>query len=201
MYTYLDEAVYFSIRTKKDLNIFKDYISFLDRIGELSYDENAIAGTIAHKFLKEMESTSMSKLYKMPLLLAFYNNGDLKLEINEDDIYESFREFYSHGSNAIDLLRDNNTRNYKDWGKKEYVNLARRNPMHFLMRSSPEFFHEADDKFFLTPALEEYIDNPAFVRHFKDIIDYKTRRFYKDRLDKKQDSIERMFGSEREDVY
>lgn len=187
MYTYLDETVYSAIRAKKDINIFKDYISFLDKIGELSSDEKALVGTKAHEFLKEMESTSMSKLYKMPLLLAFYNDGEIKLEINEDDIYGSFKEFYSHGSNAIDLLKDNNTRNYKDWGKKEYVNLARRNPMHFFMRSSSAFFYEASDKFFLTSELEAFINNPAFIRHFKDIIDYKTRRFYKERLENKLD--------------
>ncbi len=183
MYTYLDEVVYLTIRTRRELNIFRDYISFLERIDELSYDEKALVDTIAHKFLKEMENTNMSKLYKMPLLLAFYNTGNIKMEINEDDIYESFKEFYSHGSNAIDLLKHDNTRNYKDWGKREYVSLARRNPMKYFMHSSPDFFYEVDNKFCLTPKLKEFIENLTFIRHFKDIIDYKTRRFYKERLE------------------
>jgi superfamily II DNA or RNA helicase len=105
MYTYIDEAVYHAICTKKDMNIFTDFISFLNKIDESEDNEKVLIDTVAHEFLKEMESTKMSKLYKMPLLLAFYNNGNIKLEINDDDIYESFKEFYSHGSNAIDLLR------------------------------------------------------------------------------------------------
>ncbi len=183
MYTYLDEAIYSMIRTKKELNIFRDYISFLDKTGESSEDEKRLAGTKAHDFLKEMESTGMSKLYKMPLLLAFYNNGHIRLGISEDDIYESFRDFYSKSSNAIDLHRDNNTKGYKDWGKREYVNLARKNPMHFFKQSSPGFFYEKGSEFFLSPSLGEFIDNPAFVVHFKDIIDYRTRKFYKERLE------------------
>lgn len=198
MYTYLDETIYNAIRSKKELNIFEDFILFLNKIDEAEDDEKALIGTVAHEFLKEMESTKMSKLYKMPLLLAFYNNGNIRLEINEDDTYESFKEFYSNGSNSIDLLRDKNTRNYKDWGKREYVNLASRNPMHFFMHSSSKFFYEADNKFYLSPVLEKFISNPAFVRHFKDIIDYKTRRFYKERLESRLADIEKMIGVESE---
>jgi hypothetical protein len=139
----------------------------------------------------------MSKLYKMPLLLAFYNNGDMKLEIDEDDIYQSFKEFYSHGSNAVDLLKDNSTRNYKDWGKKEYVQLARRNPMHFFMRSAPGFFYESGGKFSLTPELGIFTNNPVFLMHFKDIIDYKTRRFYKERLENKLDDIYKLVENQK----
>lgn len=189
MYTYLDESVYFAIRTKKDLNIFRDYLSFLDKIGELSENERELIGTKAHEFLREIENTGMTKMYKIPLLLAFYNNGKIKLTINEENIYESFKEFYSHGSNAVDLLKDSSTRNYREWGKKEYVNLARRNPIHFLMQSSPDYFYKESNRFCLVPALEKYISNPAFVRHFKDIIDYKTRRFYKERLEKRLEEI------------
>ncbi|HHW00192.1 MAG TPA: DEAD/DEAH box helicase family protein [Clostridiaceae bacterium] len=192
MYTYMDEGIYIAIRTKKDLNIFKDYISFLEKIGELSEDEQALLRTKAHEFLKEIENTSMTKMYKIPILLAFYNNGQMKLKIDEDDIYESFKEFYSNPSNAIDMLRDKSSMNYKSWGKKEFVSLAKRNPMKFLMQSSGEFFYEDNNsRFCLAPELEEFIHNPAFIKHYKDIIDYRTRRFYRERLESKYTEIER----------
>lgn len=197
-YTYLDEGLYSAIRTKKDLNIFRDYISFLDKIGELSEDEKALKGTKAHEFHKVLENTRMTKMYKLPLLLAFYNNGKMKLTIDENDIYESFKEFYSHGSNAVDLLKDSSTRNYKNWGKKEYVTLARKNPIHFLMQSSPDFFHEEDNRFCITSALEDYVSNPAFIRHYKDIIDYRTRKFYKERHEKKFANNEETIIAENE---
>lgn len=186
MYTYMDERLYSAIRSRNNMNIFRDYLSFLDKIDELNEDEKILIGTKAHEFIKEIENTKMSKLYKMPILLAFYNNGNVKLAVNDEDIYKSFKEFYSHGSNAVDMLRDSTTSNYKDWGKQEFVSLAKRNPLKFLKQSSSDFFYEKDDKFCLTPDLQKYIDNEVFIRHFKDVIEYRTRRFYKERLEKKQ---------------
>jgi len=185
MYTYMDESIYASVRIKKELNVFSDYISFLGKINEQTDDEKLLIGTIAHEFLKAIEKTSMAKMYKMPVLLAFYNNGNMKLAIDDEDVYKSFKEFYSHGSNAVDMLKDKNTHNYREWGMKEYVHLARKNPIHFLQHSSPKFFSENGDKFSLNTELKKYLSIPAFVEHFKDIIDYTTRRFYKERLEKR----------------
>lgn len=184
MYTFMDEGIYNTITTKKDMNIFKDYISFLDRIGELSEDERQIIGTIAHKFIIDIENMAMSKLYKIPILLAFYNNGDIRLCIDEENIYESFRLFYSYASNSIDLIKDKSTKNFRNWGKKEYIKLARKNPMYFLMQSSSNFFYEENNRFYINKELNKYIGNRAFIAHFKDVIDYRTRKFYKDRLEK-----------------
>jgi hypothetical protein len=195
MYTYMDEAIYSSIHTRRELNVFRDYLSFLGKMGEQTDDEKALMGTTAHEFLKAMEKTNMTKMYKMPILLAFYNSGSMKLEIDEDDIYKSFEEFYSRGSNAVDMLKDKITMNFREWGKKEYVKLAHDNPIHFLKESSKEFFCEEGERFCINPELGKYIANPAFAEHFKDIIDYRARRFYKERLEKKWGSL--LKGSDR----
>jgi len=184
MFVHMDETVFETIRSKKELNIFRDYLSFLNDIGQATVEEKELMGTIGHEFLKTIENTAMSKTYKMPVFLAFYNGGTMKPAINEDDLYQSFKAFYEKGSNLIDLLRDKSTANALNWGKKEYVSLANKNPVKFLSQSAGEFFIKKDDLFCLTPELKDYISNPVFVRHFKDIIDYRTKRFYKERLEK-----------------
>lgn len=185
MYTYMDENLYAALRNITNLNIFKDYLSFLDRLKEIDDDEKALLGSLGHKFLKVIENTRMSKLYKIPILLAFYNCGDMKLSINDDDIYRSFKSFYSVASNAIDMKKDQSTANFENWGKHEYVSLARNNPIHFLLQTHSEFFYENEGSFCLIQELDAYIRKPAFVKHFKDIIDYRTRKFYKERLEKR----------------
>ena len=45
----------------------------------------------------------MTKSYKMPVLLAFYNNGNVKTQIDEDDIYRGHKEFYYTANNWKDL--------------------------------------------------------------------------------------------------
>lgn len=185
VYTYLDEYVYLSMKRKRERNIFRDYLSYLDSIGELTVEESTLIGTIAHKFLIEIENTNMSKLYKMPVLYAFYNKSEIKLSIDDDDLYRSFVEFYSHGTNTVDLKKDHSTSNFREWGKKEYVSLARRNPVHFLQKSSPEFFYLKNNLVCLTDQLQTFVRNAAFLKHFKDILDFKARRFYKERLENK----------------
>ncbi|WP_373483829.1 DEAD/DEAH box helicase family protein [Acetobacterium sp.] len=184
LYVHLDEAIYHTIRSKKELNPFRDYLSFLDAIGQTTADEKALLGTPGHAFLTTIENTAMSKTYKMPVLLAFYNGGQMKSAIDDEDLYQSFKAFYEKGSNRVDLLRDKSTAQAMSWGQKEYVSLARRNPVHFLAQSAGEFFYLDGNRFCLAPELGAFVTNPDFIEHFKDIIDYRTKRFYKERLEK-----------------
>lgn len=59
----------------------------------------------------------MSKSYKIPLLWAVYNNGNIKIKIDEDDIYNSFKN-----SIAIKKMQKTykvkSTQGYENWGKK-----------------------------------------------------------------------------------
>ena len=72
-------------------------MEFLNNINELNEEESVLYNTRAREFINMIETTSMSKTYKMPVLLAFYNNGDIKMDIDEDDVYKSFYEFYHQG--------------------------------------------------------------------------------------------------------
>jgi hypothetical protein len=124
LFTYMDDNLYANIRAKSSINIFNDYLSFLRSIDELQEDEKKIINTVAHEFIKKLETTQMTQTYKMPLLLAFYNAGNMRLKLSGEDIYESFRNFYNNGSNAVDLLRNKSTKNCKSFGEKEYLNIA-----------------------------------------------------------------------------
>ncbi|WP_027308515.1 DEAD/DEAH box helicase family protein [Caloramator sp. ALD01] len=181
-YKYIDDAIYSNMKKASKINILNDYIEFLHKNNELDEDEEKIYGTLAHKFINFIEKTSMSKSYKMPVLLAFYNQGNIKFKLSEDDIYNSFREFYSNPSNAVDMLKDKGTANYKSWGKKEYLKLSRENPEKFLAKTNPEFFYRDGEYFCLVDDLNVYLDNKAFIKHFKDAVDYRTIRYYKERF-------------------
>jgi superfamily II DNA or RNA helicase len=188
MFTYIDSCIYDNIKGKKDLNIFNDYMSFLNSLGELDEEENKLIGTKAFKFIKTMETTGMTRTYKMPLLLAFYNNGEMKLKLNDEDIYSSFKDFYDEGSNAIDLLRDKSSENFRNWTKKDYRKKAE-NPKNAFMKTAKEFFYKDNEYYCLTEELEPYVNNEMFLKHFKDVIDFRTRKFYKERLEKNYEKL------------
>ncbi|MBZ9607271.1 DEAD/DEAH box helicase family protein [Clostridium estertheticum] len=183
MYTYMDDDLYNVIRSRVELNIFNDYLGFLNKINDISDEEKLFLKTVAYGFLNNVEKTSMTKTYKMPLLLAFYNNGNINLKIDEESIFQSFRNFYDKPSNVVDLLRHDSSKNFKNFSKKDYLRIAE-NPIKAFLNSAKDFFYRDKSYFCLKDDLGEFIENPEFIAHFKDIIDYRTRRFYKERLEK-----------------
>ena len=120
----------------------------------------------------------------MPILLAFYNNGDIKSEITDRDVYESMYDFYSNPSNAVDMLKDKKTENYETWDENDYLKLAKRNPIRNLAKTHSEFFKIKDNSALaLSDDLKYYINLETFKKHFKDIIEYRTVTYYKSRFE------------------
>lgn len=184
LFTYMDETIYLNLKSKAKINPFKNYLNFLKNQNDLNDEEIAWLDTPAANFINMIEKTSMSKTYKLPTILAFIKNERLELKINDEDLYESFKDFYSHGSNAVDLLRDKSTQNFKQWKKAEFVKLARKNPVHFLCQSESEFFTQDSEHVYLNLSLVPYQQNQLFIEHVNDAIEFRKQEFYKNRLEK-----------------
>lgn len=118
----------------------------------------------------------------MPIVLAFYNKGNVKMKIIEEDIYKSFYDFYNQGSNKVDILKDKSTKNFETWDKNKYIDLAKKNPIKFLLKTHGDFFIEKEGyALALRKDLEEIIKNDAFNKHIKDAIDLRVKTYYKHR--------------------
>jgi superfamily II DNA or RNA helicase/HKD family nuclease len=185
-FTYMDGDIYEGMRRQSKYNVFRNYLRFLEEIKELSSAEENLIGTAAESFINMIELTSMTKTYKMPLFMAFCNEGNLKLRISDEDIYRSFRDFYSHGSNSVDLRNQKSTEGFRAWGKKEWVWLAKSNPVHFLAKTHGDFFTIDGDDFCITDKLEPFSNNEAFMANFRDAIQLRTREYYKNRYERRQ---------------
>ena len=105
------------------------------------------------------------------------------MELDKSYIAKSFRNFYSYGSNGIDIKKHKSTKDYKTWNDDKYYKLAKDNPINALCKTHGEFFNFENDKFYLSKSLESYINNEEFLAHFKDIIDFRTVEYYKMRFD------------------
>lgn len=186
--TYMDDEVYQNIRSKnKSMNPFSNYLEYIKENDELSYNENILYNSRGREFINMIETTAMSKTYKMPILLAFYNNGKVKMEISEDDIYKSFYDFYRKGSNRVDMLKDKSTKDFITWDKKKYISLAKNNPVKFLLKTHSDFFKLKENcSMALQDDLKELINNKAFVEHMKDAIEFRVESYYKNRFFNKE---------------
>lgn len=187
-FTNMEDYIYENIRSRANFNPFNNYMEFLYINEELNDKEKLLYNSRAREFINMIETTSMSKTYKMPVLLAFYNEGDFKPEIDEEDIYKAFKEFYDKGSNGVDMLQHKSTKDYREWGKKEYVKLAEDNPIKYLVKTHGDFFKTTSRSLIaLQEDLKEFIKDEDFKRHFKDAIDLRTIVYYKTRFMNKED--------------
>lgn len=182
LFNNMDDSLYSSIKSNSKLNFFKDYLEFLNEHDELTEDEKVLYNSIGHDFIKMIENTSMSKTYKIPVIYAFYNHGNVKMAIDEDDIYEAFYEFYNKASNKVDMLRDKSTSNFEKWNKDDYVKLAKKNPVKFLLKSESQCFKEKDGYILaLYDEMKEIIESKAFKEQMIDALECRTKRYYDSR--------------------
>ena len=122
--------------------------------------------------------------YLDTLVRGVYAKSDLKAGhvLSDDDVYRSMKEFYEVKSNGADMLKDKSSKDYQTWTKKEYVKLATKNPIKYLNKTHGEFFIKKDNcALSLRDDLKKYITLETFKNHFKDIIEYRTIEYYRNR--------------------
>ena len=138
--------------------------------------------TRGYDFIKMIETTSMSKSYKIPVFLAFYNNGKIKMILEEKDIYKNFYEFYHRGTNKVDMLRHKSTKDFESWKQKEYVKLAKDNPIKFLIKTNGDFFKKTHDGLIaMFDEMQDIIKNEIFIEQMADAIKCRENKYYSER--------------------
>ena len=182
LFTYMDDDIYqFTISHPKD-NVFKDYLGFLRETGEINEAENFLVDGIAKEFLNVLETTNMTKVYKMPVLMAFYNNGDMRLDVTDEQLFVSWKTFFDQNGNWKDLDKNMSYEKYKSISDKAHLKKILTMPVHFLQESGKGFFVQRDGfAISLKSELERYIGNPTFVEQVKDIVEYRVMDYYRRR--------------------
>lgn len=183
LFTYMDDDVYQLAMQHSKENPFKRYLDYKKELDELSEDESAFLQDInGRDFIHLIETTNMTKVYKMPVLMAFYNHGDIRMEVTEQQLLASWKEFFSTGTNWKDLDKDMTYEKYMAISDKEHINKILKMPVHFLQLSGSGFFVRRDGcALALSEKLQDVIDNPVFVDQMRDVIRYRTMDYYQRR--------------------
>lgn len=182
LFTYMDDEVYQMAIGHAADNPFKRYLDFLYDMNELTIEEETLHGGIGREFISLIENTNMSKVYKMPVLMAFYNHGNVRMPVTEEDLLISWKEFFNTGTNWKDLDKGITYHDFLAISDKEHVKKIMQMPVHFLLKSGNGFFVErAGAALALRDDLQEIIANPAFVEHMKDAIEYRAMDYYQRR--------------------
>ena len=114
--------------------------------------------------------------------MAFYNHGNVRMPVTEEDLLISWKEFFNTGTNWKDLDKGITYHDFLAISDKEHVKKIMQMPVHFLLKSGNGFFVEkAGAALALRDDLQEIIVDPAFVEHMKDTIEYRTMDYYQRR--------------------
>lgn len=186
LFTYMDDDIYrVAIAHSKD-NPFKRYLDFRNELGELTEEENLLYSGIGREFINLIENTNMSKVYKMPVLMAFYNHGNIRSQVSEEELLDSWKEFFSTGTNWKDLDTGITYEKYCSISDKEHIKKILQMPVHFLQESGKGFFVKKEGTALaLKEDLADVILQPAFGEQMKDVIEYRAMDYYRRRYEEK----------------
>ena len=187
LFTYMDDDIYRVAITHSKDNPFKRYLDFRKELGELSEGENILYSGIGREFINLIENTNMSKVYKMPVLMAFYNHGNVRSQVSEEELLDSWKEFFSTGTNWKDLDTGITYEKYCSISDKEHIKKILQMPVHFLQESGKGFFIKKEGTALaLKEDLTDVILQPAFGEQMKDVIEYRAMDYYRRRYEEKR---------------
>ncbi len=186
LFTYMDDDIYQYCMKHAKENPFRRYMEFLNEMHELSVDEEVVYSGIGREFLSLIETTDMQKVYKMPILYSFYNDGDIRLAVKDEDVLAAWKKFFDNGTNWKDLSADASYADYRVMTDKQHLSKAKSMPIKFLKASGKGFFIEKDGyAIAIRDDLDDIIRNEAFRKHMKDILEYRTMDYYRRRYKEK----------------
>lgn len=189
LFTYMDDDVYRLAISHAADNPFKRYLDFLKNLDELMQEEESLYGGIGREFINLIENTNMSKVYKMPVLMAFYNHGNVRMEVSEAELLDSWKEFFNTSTNWKDLDKGITYQDYLAISDKEHVKKIMQMPVHFLLKSGNGFFVEKDGAALaLSENLRGVVGDPMFAEHMRDAIEYRAMDYYQRRYQEKNDA-------------
>ncbi|HBI62366.1 MAG TPA: NgoFVII family restriction endonuclease [Lachnospiraceae bacterium] len=186
LFTYMDDTVYQYCMKHAKNNPFRRYMEFLHELQELSVDEEKLYSGIGREFLSLIETTDMQKVYKMPILYSFYNGGDIRLAVKEEEVLAAWKTFFDTGTNWRDFAENISYTEYRAMTDRQHLSKAKNMPIKFLKVSGKGFFIEKEGyAIAIRDDLEEVIKNESFKNHMKDILEYRTMEYYRRRYEGK----------------
>ncbi|MFI3211432.1 MAG: DEAD/DEAH box helicase family protein [Peptostreptococcaceae bacterium] len=175
----MNDELYLKIKKSATNNIFKDYVNFLYDLNLISVD--SFKDSLGHEFIKFIENTSMSKSYKIALFKCFFKEGNIKSSVSNYEIYQTFKAYYLVATNKVDMIQHKETKDFKTWEENKFVSLARNKPLKYLLKST-EFFRADEENIYLSNELKEYLNNEFFIENVLDAIEFRSKKYYKDRF-------------------
>lgn len=180
----MDDKYYILCKSNAGISPFKNYLKYLHDREYLTEDEKVLYNGIGRELINFIESTSMSKVYKMPVLLALYNGGQVRMELGEKELLTEWKKFFKRDGNYRDLLGKyvKSREDVLRMSDKEHLTKIKNMPCKYLIKSGKGIFEKRVGSIIaLHKDFADVIKNPEFVRQMKDAIEYRALDYYRNR--------------------
>lgn len=177
--SYLELHLYGSAESKEYKQEFRSYAGFLQWAEELTFEEKEVYEKYK-SWMEEVESTSMSKSYKMVVLLAMLERGidNWHLPITPEEAAPFFKEYYKQKKYrmTIEFSKEKSKGAWLDDDNK-LINQIKTMPMTKWSGSSKGLVEFADNEFKLT--FEVNKEHQEILHRFtKEICEYRLHEYF-----------------------
>lgn len=184
LFTYMEDEVYRYCQKHTKENPFHGYLEFLAEMEELSEEGKILYDSIGREFIALIETTNMQKVYKMPVLYSIYNHGNIRMDVTDEQVLQSWKEFFDTGTNWKDFAEDITFEDYKKITDKQHLKKAKNMPIHYLKASGKGFFVDKDGyAIAVHEEMRDVIGMEAFAEQMRDVLEYRTVEYYRRRYE------------------
>ena len=169
-------------KLKKSGNPLRNYFAWLHDHGFLNDREAVLYDSSARDIIHTLETTNMSRLYKMPVLMAFIDGKTVRDHADDSRILEIWKQFFAVNENWKDLSGIRSLEEYRKIPDKEHLSNIRKNPVHFLNKSSKGVFvSDGNGGLMLGEEYRQFLQDPELRKQWEDIISYRTLEYLRNR--------------------
>lgn len=180
-FTQLSMLEYQNIKSHPESNPFKNFIKFLKHI-EANYQSDLTLEQL--EFINEIETTSMTRLYKIPVLSTLVSANKLVRAVELTTIQQSFHAFYQDEMNMIDVLHQKNRNDVINVGANQQKIIIS-NPIKYLVEKSRFLSYDTEARR-LHLHLDTNSHNEAeLIHHIVDVLQFKKMEYQVMRLSHK----------------
>ncbi len=189
LFTEMDSNLFdLTKKLKSQDNPFKNYLCYLSSLNELSKDERKVLNTIGFEFIKLLETTNMTRVYKMPVLMAFLGENSLVKQPDSKILLSNWKTFFEKNQNYQDLSYVSSYNDFLKIDDKTHLSKIKSMPVKFLIKSGKGFFDRTEDGLIrLSNKLDPILNSEFIFNQVKDIIEYRTLEYYQRRYYKQND--------------
>lgn len=107
------------------------------------------------------------------------------IAVTDEEVLESWKEFFDTGTNWKDFPNVNTYEDYKKVTDKQHLSKAKRMPIRYLKASGKGFFVEKDGyALALRDEIGDVVGNMAFGEQMGDVLGYRSLEYYRRRYER-----------------